>query len=113
MRVKRGTAHVKRRRNLKKQAKGFRWGRKNKLKLAKVAVTKAGAFSYRDRRNKKRDFRALWLVRINAALRLNGMSYSKFIGALKAKNIELDRKVLSELAAKHPEVFAAIVKAVK
>lgn len=86
------------------------WGRKSKITLAKTAATKAGANAYRDRKLKKRDNRALMQVRINAGARLNGMSYSKLMGGLKKKGIALDRKVLSELAAKHPTVFAELVK---
>lgn len=112
-RVKRGTIHAKRRRNLLKQAKGYRWGRKSKITLAKTAVTKAGAYAYRDRRRKKRDFRRLWQIRINAAVHAHGTTYSRFVGALKKKNIALDRKILATLAAKHPEVFQKIVEAVK
>jgi large subunit ribosomal protein L20 len=112
-RVKRGVQHVKRRTNILKRVKGFKYGRKNLIKLAKTAETKAGANAYRDRRNKKREMRKLWTVRINAIVKQAGISYSKFIGALKAKNIELDRKVLSELAAKNPEVFNKIVDTVK
>lgn len=112
-RVKRGTTHVARRKHLFKQAKGFRWGRKNTIKLATTAVLKAGVHAYRGRKEKKRTNRALWQVRINAAVRPHGLSYSKFIGQLKKKNIDLDRKVLSELAAKHPAVFDKIVEAVK
>ncbi|MFA6428232.1 MAG: 50S ribosomal protein L20 [Candidatus Buchananbacteria bacterium] len=112
-RVKRGVHHAKSRRNLLRQAKGFKWGRKSKIKLAKTAVTKAGVYAYRDRRNKKRDFRALWQIKLNAALRPQGFSYSKFIDALKKHQIELDRKVLSELAVKEPKIFAAIVKSLK
>jgi large subunit ribosomal protein L20 len=109
-RVKRGTHHVKRRRNLLAKTKGMRWGRKSKIKLAKVASLKAGAYAYRDRRNKKRTFRRLWQVRINAAIRPLGMSYSKLIHALKEKNVSLDRKILATLAKDHPSVFEKIVK---
>jgi len=113
MRVKRGTAHVKRRRAILKKTKGYKWGRKNKIKLAKTAATKAGAHAYRDRRVKKRTNRSLWQIKINAAARQHGLSYSKFIKALKDKKVELDRKVLSDLAANQPKVFEAIVKLVK
>ena len=109
-RVKRGTHHVKRRRNLLAKTKGMMWGRKSKIKLAKVASLKAGAYAYRDRRNKKRTFRRLWQVRINAAIRPLGMSYSKLIHALKEKNVSLDRKILATLAKDHPSVFEKIVK---
>lgn len=109
-RVKRGTHHVKRRRNLLAKTKGMMWGRKSKIKLAKVASLKAGAYAYRDRRNKKRTFRRLWQVRINAAIRPLGMSYSKLIHALKEKNVSLDRKILATLAKDHPSIFEKIVK---
>lgn len=109
-RVKRGTQHTKRRYNILKQAKGFKWGRKSKIKLAKTAVTKAGASAYRDRRLKKRVNRGLWQVKINAAARANGLSYSRFIDALKQGKIEIDRKLLADLAENDPAVFAEIVK---
>lgn len=112
-RVKRGMMHLKKRRNLMKRVKGFSGGRKNLLKQAKQADTKAGAHAYRARKAKKRDFRRLWQVRINAGARLHDMSYSKFMGGLKAKNIGLNRKVLSEIAAEKPEAFGVIVAQVK
>ena len=96
-----------------KRVKGFEAGRKNLIKLAKTADTKAGAHAYRDRKVKKRTMRGLWQVRINAAVRLFDMSYSKFIGALKVKQVKLDRKVLSQIADKEPKVFAKIVEFVK
>lgn len=86
------------------------WGRKNRITLAKPAAVKAGAMAYRDRRLKKRDNRALQQIRINAAARLNGTIYSRFMADLKKRKIDLDRKVLSELAMKYPEVFAKLVK---
>lgn len=112
-RVKRGTHHVKRRKNLLKKAKGFRWGRKKLVKQASTAVTKAGAHAYRDRKKKKRTMRRLWTTKLNAAVREQGMSYSVFIDKLKKAKIEIDRKVLAELAEHHPKAFAAIVKEVK
>lgn len=112
-RVKRGMHHVKRRRNILKKVKGFEGGRKSLLKLAKVAATKAGAYAYRDRRVKKRLARANWQVRINAAVRPLGMSYSVFTGALKKKEIGLDRKVLATIADEFPAVFEKIVAATK
>ena len=112
-RVKRGLGHLKKRHNLMKRVKGFEAGRKNLIKLAKTADTKAGAHAYRDRKVKKRTMRGLWQVRINAAVRLFDMSYSKFIGALKVKQVKLDRKVLSQIADKEPKVFAKIVEFVK
>lgn len=113
MRVKRGTSHVKRRNRLLKQAKGYRWGRKNKVKLARVAVLKAGVHAYRDRRRKKRDFRRLWTIRLNAAAREQGLSYSALIAKLKKANIELDRKMLSELAVVDQAAFAEVIKSVQ
>lgn len=95
------------------QAKGFRWGRKSKYKAAKQALMKAWSYSYRDRKRRKGDFRRLWQIRINAAARENGLSYSKFIAGLKKAKIELDRKILSDLAANHPDVFGAVVEKVK
>ena len=111
-RVKRGMRHAKRRSNILKRVKGFEGGRKKLLKLAKTADTKAGAHAYRDRRTKKRTTRNLWQVKINAEIRKHGMSYSAFMGALKKNGITLDRKALSQIAEKHPKVFAAIAKAV-
>ncbi|MCC6563622.1 50S ribosomal protein L20 [Candidatus Uhrbacteria bacterium] len=110
-RVKRGTHRIKRRKNILARTKGMMWGRKSKITLAKTAATKAGKNAYVGRKLKKRDNRALQQVRINAAARLNGTTYSKLMGSLKARKIELDRKVLSQLAAQHPEVFAKLVKA--
>ncbi len=112
-RVKRGMGHVKHRKNLMKRVKGFEAGRKNLIKQAKVADIKAGVHSYRDRRVKKRDMRALWQVRINAAVRQMGTTYSKFMPALKLKNIGLNRKMLSEIAAQRPDVFKKIFEAAK
>jgi len=112
-RVKRGTAHTKKRNTLLKRNKGFGGGRKNLIKQAKTADTKAGAHAYRDRKVKKRTMRALWQVRINAAVRALDTTYSKFIGNMKEKNVELDRKVLSEMAQDQPKVFKKIVEFVK
>lgn len=105
--------HSKRRRNLLAKTKGYMWGRKSKIKLAKTAVLKAGVASYKGRKQKKRDFRSLWTVRLNAAARERGMSYSKFIDALKKANIEMDRKVLANIALEHPAVFDKIIAEVK
>ena len=112
-RVKRAVQHVKRRKNLLAKTKGMRWGRKNKIRLARPAELKAGSYAYRDRRNKKRAFRNLWAIKINAAVRPIGLSYSRFIHALKLKNITLDRKSLSYLAEFKPAVFQKVVDAVK
>lgn len=109
-RVKRGIIHLKKRKKLLKQAKGYQWGRKKLPKLAKIAVLKAGAYAYRDRRNKKRDFRRLWQIQISAALKEHGLSYSKFIGSLKKAKIEIDRKNLSDLAKDNPWIFNQIVE---
>lgn len=102
-----------RRKKVLKQAKGFFGRRKNVWTVAKNAVEKAMSYAYRDRRNKKRSFRGLWIARINAGARLHGMSYSQFMGAVKANNIELNRKVLADLAMNHPEAFKAIVDKIK
>lgn len=110
MRVKGGTTTRKRHKKVLARAKGMRDMRKRSVRKAKEAILKSGANAYRDRRRKKRDFRSLWNIRIGAASRANGISYSKFIAALKSKKIELDRKVLSEIAAEHPEVFEKIVE---
>ena len=102
-----------RRKKVIKQAKGYFGRRKNVYTVAKNAVDKAMSYAYRDRRNKKRTFRALWITRINAGARQHGMSYSQLMGGLKASGIELNRKVLADLAMNHPEAFEAIVKKVK
>jgi large subunit ribosomal protein L20 len=113
VRVKRGKTAHKRRKKVLKNTKGFRWGRKSKFRLAKEALQKALSYSYRDRRVKKREFRRLWQIRITAALKEFGLSYNKFIHGLKEKNIEIDRKILSQLAQKKPEVFKKIVEKIK
>ena len=102
-----------RRKKVLKQAKGYFGRRKNVWTVAKNAVDKAMAYSYRDRRNKKRTFRRLWITRINAGARMHGMSYSVFMGAVKKNNIESNRKVLADLAMNHPEAFTAVVNKVK
>ncbi|TAL50068.1 50S ribosomal protein L20 [Patescibacteria group bacterium] len=112
-RVKRGTQHVKRRKNLMEKTKGMMWGRKSKIRLARPAMLKAGVNAFRDRRNKKRSFRRLWQVRLNAALRPLEMSYSRFMDGLKKAGIALDRKVLSQIAQSHPSVFKNIVEKTK
>jgi large subunit ribosomal protein L20 len=109
-RVKRGTTHTKKRRSLLSKTKGYMWGRKSKVRAAKVAVLKAGAYAYRDRRNKKRTMRALWQTKINAGARELGTTYSKLINGLSKANVELDRKILADLAEHNPEVFKAIVE---
>jgi len=112
-RVKRGTTHVKKRRSLLKKAKGYMWGRKSKVRFAKIAVLKAGSYAYRDRRNKKRTMRRLWQTKINAGARELGTTYSKLIHGLGAANVELDRKILADLAENNPEVFKAVVEKTK
>jgi large subunit ribosomal protein L20 len=102
-----------RRKKVLKLAKGYFGRRKNVWTVAKNAVEKALLYAYRDRRNKKRNFRALWITRINAGARLHGMSYSQFMGALKKNQIELNRKVLADLAMNQPEAFKAVVDKVK
>jgi large subunit ribosomal protein L20 len=102
-----------RRKKVLKQAKGFFGRRKNVWTVAKNAVEKAMSYAYRERRNKKRSFRGLWITRINAGARLHGMSYSQFMGLIKANNIDLNRKVLADLAMNHPEAFKAIVDKIR
>jgi len=102
-----------RRKKILKQAKGYFGRRKNVYTVAKNAVEKAMSYSYRDRKNNKRNFRSLWITRINAGARQYGMSYSQFMGKVKANNIELNRKVLADLAMNNPEAFKAIVEKVK
>lgn len=109
-RVKRGVAANKRRKNLLKLTKGFRWRRKSHFRAAKEAVLKAGKYAYRDRRTKKRVMRSLWITRLNNALRLNDQTYARFIDMMSKKNIELDRKVLSQMAMENPETFSKLVK---
>ena len=112
-RVKRGKVRTRKRKAILKRTKGYKWGRKKKIKLAKPAIKKAGVYAYRDRKNKKRAKRRLWQIKLNAAVRQHGLTYSKFINALKKKNIELDRKILADIAEKNPKVFAKIVELVK
>lgn len=109
-RVKRGTTKLKRRRKVLRLAKGYRFGRSTKEKQAKEALLHAGMHAFSHRRKKKGVFRRLWNLRINAATRMHGLSYSKFIGALKQKEVLLDRKILSHLAKDHPETFERIIK---
>lgn len=96
-----------------KRVKGYSWGRKNKIRLARPAMLKAGAYAFRDRRAKKRTFRNLWTLKINAAVRELGLSYSRFIDLLKKKNVAIDRKVLAEIAEQQPAIFTKVVEAVK
>jgi len=106
-------AKRRRRKKILKQAKGYFGRRKNVYTVAKNAVEKAMTYAYRDRKQKKRNFRGLWIQRINAATREHGMSYSKFMGKIHANNIDLNRKVLADLAMNHPEAFKAIVDKIK
>ncbi|WP_191603167.1 50S ribosomal protein L20 [Marinomonas algicola] len=112
-RVKRGVQARRRHKKILKQAKGYYGARSRVFRVAKQAVIKAGQYAYRDRRQRKRQFRALWIARINAAARINGLSYSRFIAGLKKAAIEVDRKVLADLAVYEKEVFAAIVEKAK
>ncbi len=112
-RVKRGTQRTAKRRKLLKSTKGFMWGRKNLTRLAKTAVTKAGSRAFVGRKNKKRDMRGLWQIKINAATRQLGMSYSRFINVLKQANVELDRKILADLAVNNRRVFKSIFESVQ
>ena len=102
-----------RRKKILKQAKGYFGGRKNVWTVAKNAVEKAMLYAYRDRRTKKRNFRSLWIARINAGAREHGMSYSQFMGKVKSNNIELNRKVLADLAMNNPTAFKAVVDKIK
>lgn len=112
-RVKRGTTTKKRHKKLLKLAKGYKHGRSKVYRSAKQAIIRAGQYAYRDRRNKKREFRSLWIIKINAACRKQGINYSRFIKALHDKKIDLDRKILADLAENHPEEFAKILEKVK
>lgn len=109
-RVKRGVASRARRKKVLKAAKGYYGARSRQFKVAKQAVIKAGQYAYRDRRQRKRQFRNLWVIRINAAARLHGLSYSRFIAGLKKAAIDVDRKVLADLAMHEPTAFAALAE---
>lgn len=110
MRVKKSVTARNRHKKILAQAKGMQHNRTRSFRLAKQAVTRALEYQYRDRRNRKRDLRGLWITRINAAARIEGTTYGKLIAALKGAKIELDRKVLAELAVSEPQAFTAIVK---
>jgi len=112
MRVKRGIATKRKHKKILKATKGMQGLRKTSIKKAKEALLKAWTYQYRDRRNRKRDFRKLWIVRINAGLSAYNLSYNKFIGLLKKNDISLNRKILAELAIRKPNAFEAIVKEV-
>ncbi|MEK7510355.1 MAG: 50S ribosomal protein L20 [Patescibacteria group bacterium] len=111
-RVKRGTIAHKRRKHIFRYTKGFRWGRKSKYRYAKNALWHAWRHAWRDRKRKKRVFRALWQITINAALRENGLNYSRFIPLLKKQSVAIDRKILSSLAKEHRQIFDAIIEKV-
>ena len=111
-RVKRAKIHLKKRRNLLKRAKGYKWGRKNLIRLASTAALKAGVHAYTDRKKKKRDNRALWQIKISAFAKEHGLSYSKFIHLLKINQIELDRKILADLAVNNKNILAKILEQV-
>jgi large subunit ribosomal protein L20 len=113
MRVKRGVTARAKHKKILKAAKGMQHNRTRSFRLAKQAVIRALQYAYRDRRNKKRDLRGLWITRINAAARENGTTYAQFMASLKSSSIELDRKVLAEIAVSEPNAFAAIVKSAK
>jgi large subunit ribosomal protein L20 len=112
-RVKRGSKARQRRKKILKAAKGYRGGQSRLFKTASISVNRAGTYAYRDRRARKRDFRRLWIMRINAAARENGLSYSQFMGALHKAGIDLDRKILAEMAVNDPTAFARVADMVK
>ncbi|MBN3859146.1 50S ribosomal protein L20 [Neisseriaceae bacterium PsAf] len=112
-RVKSGVTARARHKKVIKQAKGYRGRRKNVYRVAKQAVMKAGQYSYRDRRQRKRQFRQLWIIRINAAARLNGITYSRLINGLKKASVEIDRKVLADLAVHDKEAFTQLAETAK
>jgi len=112
-RVRHQVAARKRRKKVLKKAKGYYGGRRKLYRTAKETVQRAMAYSYRDRRNKKRDFRSLWIIRINAACRLLGLSYSRFMNGLKKLGVTIDRKNLAEIAVKDPQTFAQLAQMVK
>ncbi|MFH0840897.1 MAG: 50S ribosomal protein L20 [bacterium] len=112
-RVKRGTTHIKKRRKLLKETKGYKWGRKNLVKRAKTATLKAGAHAFKDRRRKKRTNRGLWQIKIGAFVKEYGISYSRFMDGLKKNKIELDRKILADLAVNNKKVLIKIIEKVK
>lgn len=112
-RVKRGVVARRRHKKILKQAKGYYGARSRVFRVAKQAVIKAGQYAYRDRRQRKRQFRQLWIARINAGARVNGLSYSKFINGLKKASIEVDRKILADLAVHEKSAFSALVEKAK
>lgn len=112
-RVKRGPKRAQRRKKILKQAKGYYGTRSRSHRIAKQAIDRAGQFAYRDRRNKKRNFRALWIVRINAAARLNGISYNRLIEGLRKSGSEINRKMLADLAVRDPRAFSQLAESAK
>lgn len=112
-RVKRGSIRTRKRRRLLAQTKGYHWGRRKKVKLAKTAIRKASADAFRGRREKKRLNRGLWQIQINAGARQQGVSYSRLIDRLKKKGISLDRKMLATLSREHPDIFEALIAKIK
>lgn len=112
-RVKRGVQARRRHKKILKLAKGYYGARSRVFRVAKQAVIKAGQYAYRDRKQRKRQFRALWIARINAAARINGMSYSKFINGLKKSEVAIDRKILADLAVFEPKAFEALAEKAK
>lgn len=111
-RARKGTNTIKKRRKVLSQTQGYRWNRKSKLRRARQALMKAWTYSYRDRKANKRNKRGLWQIKINAASRENGITYSQLMGLLKKQGIALDRKILSELAENQPEVFKSVLQSV-
>lgn len=112
-RVKRGTTHIKKRKKLLKKVKGYKWGRKKLIRLAKTATTKAGVHAYTDRKKKKRNMRGLWQIKINAFVREYKLSYSKFINLLKINKIEIDRKILANLSVNNKKILSKIIEKIK
>jgi len=112
-RVKRGTINKKKHKKIMELAKGYRGAKSRHFKRANEQVLHSLSYAYRDRRQRRRDFRKLWIIRINAAARLNGVSYSRFMNGLKAANVEVDRKVLADMAVNDPQAFANLVELVK
>jgi len=111
-RVKKGSQTARKRRAILRHTKGYRWGRKSKKRLARQALFKAWTYAYRDRRARKRDFRNLWQVKINAGARENGTTYSRLMGAINKSGIKLDRKILADLAENEPKAFKSLVESV-
>ena len=112
-RIKRGVTTRAKHKRILDQAKGYRGRRKNTIRIARQAVEKAGQYAYRDRKVKKRSFRALWIQRINAAARLHGLTYGRFMDGIKKAGIDLDRKILADMAANEPEAFKALAETAK